>query len=173
MSFYTYVLCLHTPIYNAKCTNSMLKVSLSYWTPMIRNTCSTILLKFRCKAHLKMCNLSLSLRTGPCQFHIWLRSLDWLRLASRFLSMLTGTSCQQQLDRELCDAYLLWEDSEGEEFFVSPDFSAWFLQVIVRESYIATCTAGHWRWRFRWPAYISKSNASSFNCSCFVILYIL
>lgn len=81
MSFYTYVLCAHTPIYNAKCANMMLEVSLSCWTPMIRSTCSTILLKFRCKARLKKMwapSLALSLRRGPCQLHIWLRGLDWL-----------------------------------------------------------------------------------------------
>ena len=89
MSFYTYVLCPHTPIYNAKWANLMLEVSVTCWTPMFRSTCSTILLKFGCKACLKKV-WNTSLRRGPCHFHIWLRDLDWLRLASSFLSTLTG-----------------------------------------------------------------------------------
>jgi hypothetical protein len=35
---------------------------------------------------------------------------------------------------------LLGGESEGkEEVFVSPDFNAWFLQVIFRDLYITTC----------------------------------
>jgi len=177
MSFYTYVLCLDTPIYNVKCANLMLKVSLNCWTPMIRSAHSTILLKFGSKARLtKTWNpiLTLSLRRGLCQFHIWLRGLDWLRMASRFLSKVTGKSSQQQqLDRELWDACLLWGDSEGDEVFVSPDFSAWFLQVIFRGSCITTCTARHWRWWARWPTYSSKGNGSLFTSHWFVTLCIL
>ena len=144
---------------------------------MIRSTRSTILLKFGCKAHLKKTwnpSLTLSLRRGPCQFHIWLRGLDWFRLASRFLSTLTGKSSQQQQpDRELWDGYLLWGDSEGDEVFVPPDFSAWFLQVIFSDSCIVTCTARHWRWWSRWPTYRAEGNCSLFNSHWGVTSYIL
>jgi len=37
-------------------------------------------------------------------------------------------------------------------------FSVWFLQVIVWDSCITTCTVGHRRWRSRWPAYSSRGS---------------
>ena len=63
----------------------------------------------------------------------------------------------------------MWGDSEGEkEVFVSPDFGPWYLQIIVRDSCIATCTVGHRRWWFIWPAYSSGGSVSCLNCYYFV-----
>ena len=75
---------------------------------MIRSSWITILLKFRNKAALKeQGNLSLSLRRGQQLRWSWLRGLEWLKLASRCLKTLAGTSSeQQQLDRELWEHML-------------------------------------------------------------------
>ena len=65
---------------------------------MIKITGSNVLLKFRSTAPLnKLKNLSLSLREGPR-----LLGLNSLKLASRCLRTLIGTSSEQeQLDKEL------------------------------------------------------------------------
>lgn len=52
------------------------------------------------------------------------------------------------------DACLQWGDCKLAEVFVSPDSSAWLIQVMCRESCIATCTTRHWRWWPKWPAII-------------------
>jgi len=39
---------------------------------------------------------------------------------------------------------------EKNEIFVLPDFCAWFLQVIFRDSCIATCVIVQWNWWSRW-----------------------
>jgi hypothetical protein len=71
---------------------------------------------------------------------------------------------QQLLDKKLWGCLLairrIWR---RQDVFVSPTFSALFLQVIFRESYIATCTVGHWTWWSRWPAYSSR-RSPSLNC---------
>ena len=48
--------------------------------------------------------------------------------------------------------WLLRGDYEGAEVFVVTEDSNCFTQVIVRDSFIATCTVWHWIWGTRWPA---------------------
>ena len=80
---------------------TMLRVSSSCWTLVIRSSRSTILLKSGSKAPLKkLRSLSLSVRRGPRGLWSWPRGLDWLKVASGCLRMFIRTSCeQQQLDR--------------------------------------------------------------------------
>jgi hypothetical protein len=47
--------------------------------------------------------------------------------------------------------------------FFSADSSAWFRQVIFRDSCIATCAVGHCRRWSRWPACISGESVSCLN----------
>jgi hypothetical protein len=96
--------------------------------------------------------------------------LDWPKLASWCLrTSLETSSRQQQIDWEFFeDECFLWSNSVGEHTFVSPDFSAWF-EVIVRDSWIATCTLGQWKWRSRWSDYSSRGSFPFLNYCLIVI----
>jgi hypothetical protein len=95
-------------------------MSSSCWTPNIRSSRSTILLKFGSKVPLKkLRNLSLSLGTEPWLFFIWPKSMDSLRLASsKFLKTLIRRSGEQQeLAKEMQGCLLamtrLWRIRKG------------------------------------------------------------
>ena len=65
--------------------------------------------------------------------------------------------------------YWLWGGSEGErQVFFWLDFGVWFLKVIFRDSYIATCTAGH---RRRWSRRLLYSSSSP-NCHLFAVSHL-
>jgi len=90
-----YSICL---VKGNKLIPAMLKMSLSCWTPMIRRSCFTVVLKFRSKAPLKkLRKLCLSLR----RFWSWLRVMESLKKASRHCRTMIGTNSKQQLDKEV------------------------------------------------------------------------
>jgi len=105
-------------------------------------THATILLKFGSKMPLKKLrnlNLSLSQRRGPWRFWSWVRGMDLLRLASRCLRTMIGTS-SRNWTRNCEDACWQWRDSEGEEeVFVSPDF-----QGLISSSHLQGLVHRHW-----------------------------
>ena len=140
-------------------------MSSSRWTPMTRSSCSTTLLKFWNKTPLtKLGNPSLRLRKGPWRFGSWSIGLDWLKVASGCPRKMTGQgivrilACFEEFRRE-------------KKRSISPDFSNLFLQVIIRDSCIATCIVGHRIWRSGWHAYSSGESASYLNCHLFNIKY--
>jgi len=129
---------------------------------------STILLKFGRKVPLqKLRNRSLSWRIGPWWFCSSLKGLNWLNLASRCFRARTRKSNYE-------DACLLWENSEGEAFFISSVLSAWFLQVTFWDLRIAICVVGYCRWWSRWLVSSTKESATSLSFHWYVIkiLYI-
>jgi hypothetical protein len=149
-----------------------------------RSHLSTIRLKFRSKAPFKkLSNLILGLRRGPWRFWGWVALTDW--------SWHQGV-CRQWVERERSsrnwtgnyeDACLIWGDSKRTvEGFVSSDFGVWFLQDMPRDSCIATCIVGQWRWWYWLPACSPRGSASSLNrhlfarfntiCKVFVNIYI-
>jgi len=68
---------------------------------------------------------------------------------------------------------LIWGDSKvHEEIFLSPEFSVWFLQVIIRDTCIGTWIDGQRRWWSRSPSYISRGSISCLNSHLFVISHI-
>ena len=146
-----------------KCVRTTPKVASSFWSPMIRILGSTFFWKFGSKAPLKYVR-NLSLRRGP-----W-RGLEWLKLASRCLKTLTGTSSeQQQLERGLWGFFLamriFWR---RRRVLCQPNFGAWFLHVKFKDSSITTCTAARSREWSRSPAYSSRGSADCLHCHRFV-----
>ena len=97
-------------------------------------------------------DLSLSQRREPWRFGTWL---------DRETSSDTWTgSCE--------GACLLWRDSEREkELFLSPVFSAWFLQVTFSDTRFAAPTVRHCRWS-RWPGCTLRGSASFLQCALLV-----
>jgi hypothetical protein len=75
---------------------------------------STIFSNFESKLPLrKLRNLNLSLTRRPRSSQIFLTGLDPSMLASMCLRTLIWKRSQQKLGKELWEACLLWEDSEG------------------------------------------------------------
>jgi hypothetical protein len=71
-----------------------------------------------------------------------------------------SSSCWTPVIR--ADACVLGEDSEGVKgAFVWPDFSSWFLKIVIRDSHIPTGIAGCWWWWLGWLACSSRGRASS------------
>lgn len=95
--------------------------------------------------------------------------LDWIwhrGVCGRWLQRAASGSRWTRNDDGLC---WLWGDSEGEQqVFIGPDFGVWFLKVIIRDSYIATCTVGYSIW---WSKRLVYSSSSS-NCQLFAISHI-
>jgi len=56
-----------------------------------------------------------------------------------------------------------------DQFFVSPDLSAWFLTASSWNSCIAVSDNGHCGWWFTWPPYYLRVSASCLNCHLFFI----
>jgi hypothetical protein len=144
------------------------ETSSSCRTPVISTSRSTMFFNFGRKGPFnKLKNPSLSPRRGPWLFRSLLRGLDSLKLASGCLRTFTGTSSENWTKTDE-DAFFMWGDYKGEvQISVSPDFSAWFLQVILRDSCIATCIVGHQRWS-RKPACPTTGSAFILNCYLFV-----
>ena len=157
--------CAPRPKQARKFVRTMLKTSSSCITSMVKRPRLKILSKFGSKELLKkLKNLSLSLRRRPWRFWSWLSGLDWLKLASNCKSTFTGLGSEQpRLYREMGGCFL-WGDYEWEEeISFWPIVNAWLLQVIFRDSFIATGTVGQWRRWYRLPVYDKRDSASFLN----------
>lgn len=149
--------------------STMPKKYSSCRTTMVRISCFTILLEFGRRPWRS--RGAWAWREDLDGFEVdggtW---TDWSWQHGRCLEEEASTSSCTGTCEDAC-----WRrtDSEGQErVFLSPEFSAWFLQVIFRDSCIIIIiiiirTVGNCRWWSRWSSWSSMGNASSLNCYFF------
>jgi len=96
----------------------------------------------------------------------------YMSLGFRRLGALTGTSSEQQLDRELgvfLLACLIWGGFWRRRLFVWPNLSSWFLPFrLLGTNSSPAVLSDTWTWWSKWPAYSSEGSAFCWNYHLFV-----
>jgi hypothetical protein len=111
----------------------------------------------------------MSLRRRPWRLQSWPRGFGLeagIKVSEDvYLMEQRAVTTRQGINEFVC---MLWGDSEVHEEIISPDFSVWFLQIIIRDMWIGTWIDGQRRWWSRSPSYISRRSASCLNSHLFV-----
>jgi len=118
----------------------MLKCLASCWNRVMGPHDSIVFSNFKSQVPLrKLRNLILRLTRRPWSSQIFLTGSNSSMLASMCLRTLTWKRSKQKLEKELREACLLWEDSEGGKYvFISSDIwlliSSCYLQGLLHPS---------------------------------------